>query len=193
MLRFLRSQRIRLDWVTELNWRQLWEEGAAPEGPSASPTGLHFWVGVLVQASWAYYYFFLIKKIFLSVNNLLPFDSRCTLQYTLEDKQRTSFKSLFYFSSSREKTWFYFMFYLFFSWSIIALQYCVSFWYTAKWISYMSVCGNNLSVHWQMNLKMLYIYMGILFNHLKEQNWIIFEMWMDLESVRQTEVSLKEK
>ena len=39
----------------------------------------------------------------------------------------------------------------------------------------------------------VHIYKGILFSHLKEQNWIIFEMWMDLESVRQTEVSLKEK
>ena len=39
----------------------------------------------------------------------------------------------------------------------------------------------------------VHIYKGILFSHLKEQNWIIFEMWMDLESVRQSEISQKEK
>ena len=39
----------------------------------------------------------------------------------------------------------------------------------------------------------VHIYKGILFTHLKEQNWIIFEMWMDLESVRQSEVSQKKK
>ena len=39
----------------------------------------------------------------------------------------------------------------------------------------------------------VHIYKGILFSHLKEQNWIIFEMWMDLESVRQSEVSQKKK
>ena len=39
----------------------------------------------------------------------------------------------------------------------------------------------------------VHIYKGILFSHLKEQNWIIFEMWMDLESVRQSEISQKEE
>ena len=34
---------------------------------------------------------------------------------------------------------------------------------------------------------------GILLSHKKEQNWIIRDTWMDLETVIQSEVSQKEK
>ena len=57
----------------------------------------------------------------------------------------------------------------------------------------MSVCGNNLCPLTDEFEDVVHIYKGILFSHLKEQNWIIFEMWMDLESVRQSEISQKEE
>ena len=39
----------------------------------------------------------------------------------------------------------------------------------------------------------VHIYNGILLSHKKERNWVIVEMWMDLETVIQSEVSQKEK
>ena len=39
----------------------------------------------------------------------------------------------------------------------------------------------------------VHIYNGILLSHKKEQNWVIVEMWMDLETVIQSEASQKEK
>ena len=38
-----------------------------------------------------------------------------------------------------------------------------------------------------------HIYNGILLSHKKEQNWVLCDMWMDQESVIQSEVSQKEK
>ena len=39
----------------------------------------------------------------------------------------------------------------------------------------------------------VHTYNGILLSHKKEQNWVILAMWLDLESVTQSEVSQKEK
>ena len=39
----------------------------------------------------------------------------------------------------------------------------------------------------------VHIYNGILLSHKKERNCAIAEMWMDLETVIQSEVSQKEK
>ena len=39
----------------------------------------------------------------------------------------------------------------------------------------------------------LHTHNGILLSHKKERNWSFVEMWMDLESVIQSEISQKEK
>ena len=39
----------------------------------------------------------------------------------------------------------------------------------------------------------IHLYNGISLNHKKEQTGLFVEMWMDLKSVIQTEVSQKEK
>ena len=39
----------------------------------------------------------------------------------------------------------------------------------------------------------IHIYIGILLSHKKERNWGILGMWMDLETVIESEVSQKEK
>ena len=37
----------------------------------------------------------------------------------------------------------------------------------------------------------VYVYNGILLSHKKERNWSFIEMWMDLETVIQSEVCQK--
>ena len=39
----------------------------------------------------------------------------------------------------------------------------------------------------------VHIYNVILLSHKKERNWVFVELWMDLESVLQSEASQKEK
>ena len=50
-----------------------------------------------------------------------------------------------------------------------------------------------MSTDREMDKDVEYLFNGILLSHKKEWNWVIVDMWMDLDSVMQSDVIQKEE
>ena len=76
------------------------------------------------------------------------------------------------------------------NWSIVDLQFCLSFRCTAKWFSwFISIIG----FYKIQNIVVLHVYKGILLSHKKEWNMPFSATWMGLVIIILSEVSQRNK